>query len=126
VGGRLQNLWTWITNVIAWRQLDRFIGGRLVVSWFPLIVLWIAKSEIVAPTKEMLGSFALVLALRLLTESTLPGSPMFRLIFAGLPIIGGALIFSGTAQSELAAWAFYVLAGIGTMLVAITDWRSRV
>lgn len=123
---KLRNLWTWINNVIAWRQLDRFIAGRLAVSWFPLLVLCIVRSKIVAPTKDMLGSFALVLALRLLTEPTLPDSPMFRLIFAGVPIIGGSLIFAGTSQSEFAAWTFYALSGVGTMLVAITDWRSRI
>jgi hypothetical protein len=74
----------------------------------------------------MLGSIALVLALRLLSEDSLPYSPSFRLAFAGVPMIGGALIFAGTTQSELEAWLSYSLAGIGTILLAISDWRSRI
>lgn len=82
-------------------ELDTFIATRLLVSWFPLIVLWIAKGRFVSPKPEMLGSIALVLAGRLLAES-FPGFPaILRLIFCGLPILGGAFVFAGVATGKL-------------------------
>jgi hypothetical membrane protein len=76
----------------------------------------------------MLGSAALVLATRLLAEGTFPYSALFRLIFCGIPIIGGSLLFANAIQNqkETAAWVFYGIAGVGTMLVGISDWRGRI
>jgi hypothetical protein len=69
---------------------------------------------------------ALVLAARLLAEATFPHSAMFRLIFCGLPIIGGALIFAGQANAQVEAWVFYSIAAVGSVLVAVSDLRERV
>jgi hypothetical protein len=112
----------------VWRQLDAFIATRLFVPWTPLLVLWMVNWKVVHPKPEILGSAALVLAARLLAEGTFPNSALFRLIFCGIPIIGGSLLFANAIHNQLetAAWVFYLVAGAGTMLVAISDWRGRI
>jgi hypothetical protein len=86
------------------------------------------KWQFLRPEPEMLGSATLVLAARLLAESSLPYSSTFRLIFCGVPIIGGSLLFAGAIQNQIqtAAWVFYAIAGIGTVLSAISDLRQRI
>jgi hypothetical protein len=109
------------------KQLDTFIATRFLVPWLPLFVLWMARGAFVSPTTEALGAMTLILAARLLAEPTFPHSAISRLIFCGLPIIGGALIFAGQADVRLdEAWVFYGIAATGTVLVAISDLRERV
>jgi hypothetical protein len=108
------------------KQLDTFIATRFLVPWLPLIVLWMARLEFVSPTKEALGSMAVVLAARLLAEATFAHSALLRLIFCGLPIMGGALVFAGPPRMQASAWVFYGIAATGTVIVAISDLRQRV
>jgi hypothetical protein len=104
------------------RQLDRQLAGRLVIPWLPPFVLWVTnRLQTISP--EFLGSVTTILAARLTVDAAYEGS--FALLFGVVPLLGGVLLIGGAVLDLNAAWVYYVIAALGTVLAVITDIRQR-
>lgn len=77
-------------------------------------------------TPELFGALAMVLGARILAEGALSGTR--QLVFGILPLVGGGLVVAGAGASGTYSWlgfVYYLGAGTGTVLGAVSDLRGR-
>lgn len=97
----------------------------MVLPWLPIfVVAHRANTGVLTP--ELFGALAMVLSARLLAEGAFSGGQ--QVIFCMLPLLGGALVCVGSVASQnhwYLGLVYYLGAGIGTVLAAISDLRGR-
>lgn len=99
----------------------------MALPWLPLLVMAQA-GDLRRLTPEIMGALAIVLAARVLGEGALTGTLQF--LFGFVPLIGATVVCAGATPTPGGeAWhsaiAYYVGAGLGTTLAAISELRGR-
>jgi hypothetical protein len=107
------------------KQLDFYLSTRMVLPWLPVFaVAHRLNTDVLTP--QLFGSLAMVLSARLLAERAFSGGQ--QVIFCMLPLLGGGLVCAGSAAAKNYWWlglVYYLAAGIGTVLAAVSDLRGR-